>query len=170
MYSKGGFFGFFLFCTIFNSFICRPSDSTICRGYWEGNPGPGQFATMALAVTLSDALTTRLYLVHSYVLYCKNCFCFQGSFNVALTQIPAAFELPPEDFAAKYGFPLPDKQAKNIVLTCRSRPKNILLKKRKKSSMSSFSRVFKFFFTALTEVREKGSLYSICSFAVLGAF
>jgi hypothetical protein len=47
---------------------------------------------------------------------------------VALTQIPTAFELPPEDFAAKYGFTLPDKQAKNIVLTCRSRPKNILLK------------------------------------------
>ena len=42
-----------------------------------------------------------------------------GSFNVALSEIPAAFQLPADEFQAKYKFPLPDKEAKNTVLTCR---------------------------------------------------
>ena len=41
------------------------------------------------------------------------------SHNVPLHEIPDAFLLPAEEFAAKYGFPLPDKEAKNTVLTCR---------------------------------------------------
>ena len=42
-----------------------------------------------------------------------------GSHNVPLHEIPDAFLLPAEEFAAKYGFPLPDKEAKNTVLTWR---------------------------------------------------
>jgi len=43
-----------------------------------------------------------------------------GSVNVPLQEIPGAFKLSSQDFNAKYGFELPDKGAKNVVLTCRS--------------------------------------------------
>jgi hypothetical protein len=48
-------------------------------------------------------------------------YSFIGSHNVPLHEIPAAVLLPAEEFLAKYGFPLPDKKAKNTVLTCRYR-------------------------------------------------
>jgi hypothetical protein len=44
-----------------------------------------------------------------------------GSHNVALSEIPDAFLLPADEFHTKYGFPLPEKEAKNTVLTCRYR-------------------------------------------------
>jgi N-acetylglutamate synthase-like GNAT family acetyltransferase len=40
---------------------------------------------------------------------------------VPLHEIPAAFLLSAEEFLAKYGFSLPEKEAKNTVLTCRYR-------------------------------------------------
>jgi len=43
-----------------------------------------------------------------------------GSFNIPLHQIPEAFLLDPDIFMETYKFPLPDKGAKNVVLTCRS--------------------------------------------------
>jgi len=43
-----------------------------------------------------------------------------GSVNVPLQDIPEAFILEKKDFKEKYGFELPDKDAKNVVLTCRS--------------------------------------------------
>jgi len=43
-----------------------------------------------------------------------------GSVNVPLQDIPEAFTLEKEEFKEKYGFKLPDKAAKNVVLTCRS--------------------------------------------------
>jgi len=43
-----------------------------------------------------------------------------GSFNVPLHEIPEAFLLEPDQFLAKYKFPLPNKDAQNVVLTCRS--------------------------------------------------
>ena len=42
-----------------------------------------------------------------------------GSFNIPLHQIPEAFLLDPDIFMETYKFPLPDKGAKNVVLTCR---------------------------------------------------
>ena len=42
-----------------------------------------------------------------------------GSFNVPLHEIPEAFTLDKEQFLKKYKFPLPEKTAKDIVLTCR---------------------------------------------------
>jgi len=42
------------------------------------------------------------------------------SVNVPLQDIPEAFTLEKEEFKEKYGFQLPDKDAKNVVLTCRS--------------------------------------------------
>ena len=43
-----------------------------------------------------------------------------GSFNIPLYEIPEAFSLEPEQFLEKYKFQLPDKDAQNVVLTCRS--------------------------------------------------
>ncbi len=58
MYSKGGFFWIFsLLCTIFNSFICRPSDSTVSRILGSN---PGRFATTALAVRRSNHIPSTL--------------------------------------------------------------------------------------------------------------
>ena len=39
--------------------------------------------------------------------------------NIPLHEIPAAFQLPSDQFQAKYGFPLPELEA-DLVLTCRS--------------------------------------------------
>eukprot|EP00092_Neocalanus_flemingeri_P028068 GFUD01030473.1.p1 GENE.GFUD01030473.1~~GFUD01030473.1.p1 ORF type:complete len:233 (+),score=69.59 GFUD01030473.1:70-768(+) len=43
-----------------------------------------------------------------------------GSVNVPLHEIPEAFLLGPEQFLEKYKFQLPAKDARNVVLTCRS--------------------------------------------------
>merc|ERR1719233_21414 len=43
-----------------------------------------------------------------------------GSFNIPLHEIPEAFLLDPDTFLETYKFQLPDKDAKNVVLTCRS--------------------------------------------------
>merc|ERR1711874_224005 len=43
-----------------------------------------------------------------------------GSYNVPLHQIPEAFLLDPDTFLERYSFQLPGKDAKNIVLTCRT--------------------------------------------------
>ena len=42
-----------------------------------------------------------------------------GSFNIPLRDIEEAFKLTPENFFEKYEFELPDKDVKNVVLSCR---------------------------------------------------
>ena len=42
-----------------------------------------------------------------------------GSFNIPLPDIEEAFKLTPENFLDKYEFNIPDKDVKNVVLSCR---------------------------------------------------
>ena len=41
-----------------------------------------------------------------------------GSHNVPVAEVEEAFKLPADQFEKKYGFPLPDKEEKNIVTHC----------------------------------------------------
>ena len=42
-----------------------------------------------------------------------------GSFNIPLSDIEKAFMMNPTDFVKKYKFKLPEKDVKNVVLSCR---------------------------------------------------
>lgn len=66
-----------------------------------------------------------------------------GSVNVPLQEIPAAFQLSTQDFKAKYGFNLPEKEATNVVLTCRSGRRILVAQERLKALGYSSLRLYR---------------------------
>ena len=42
-----------------------------------------------------------------------------GSFNIPLPEIEKAFNLSPAEFLEKYKLEIPEKDVKNVVLSCR---------------------------------------------------
>ena len=49
----------------------------------------------------------------------KNDGKIPGSFNIPLPEIEKAFNMNQADFFDKYKFQLPEKDVKNVVLSCR---------------------------------------------------
>jgi len=67
-----------------------------------------------------------------------------GSVNVPLQEIPAAFQMSSQDFKAKYGFNLPEKDATNVVLTCRSGRRILVAQERLKALGFSDLRLYRY--------------------------
>merc|ERR1719490_13351 len=58
-------------------------------------------------------------------------------------EIPAAFQMSSQDFKAKYGFNLPEKDATNVVLTCRSGRRILVAQERLKALGFSDLRLYR---------------------------
>ena len=66
-----------------------------------------------------------------------------GSVNLPLKDIPEALDLEEEEFLSKYKFSLPDLEAKNIVLTCRSGKRILVAQARMKKRGFNHVRLFR---------------------------
>ena len=42
-----------------------------------------------------------------------------GSYNIALPEVSAAFQLEAGEFRSKYGFDMPSKESENLIISCR---------------------------------------------------
>merc|ERR1719369_119332 len=79
---------------------------------------PKEVTFQSLSMLLKDNRITLLDVRNSSELV--NPGKIPGSVNIPLHEIPEAFLLDPDTFLQTYKFQLPDKDAKNVVLTCRS--------------------------------------------------
>ena len=66
-----------------------------------------------------------------------------GSYNIPLNQIKSAFKLDKEEFLDQYGFELPKKDSKKIVLSCRTGARAQKAKKRMEGIGYKHVRVYK---------------------------
>ena len=84
-----------------------------------------QLETAAMGIVTFDQLTAKLGDGSALLVDVRNPNELQedgkipGSFNVALPELTAAFQMGSTEFKEKYGFDLPNKENKNLILTCR---------------------------------------------------